>query len=676
MKALGLALVYFLAGRLAIVLSDSAGGIVPLWPSSAILLATLLRSPQKIWPLYIAACYVSDILVGVSVGDELSFASGFAAADILDVIVAAFLIGRLVGLPLRLETTGQLLTFVGVAAVLAPMAGASLAAFLQVLAYGDPYIDGWITWWISSSVGMVIVAPLWLELERGRLAAWWAGIVPAEVAAMVVFTSAFVTYAFMRPELYLLFLIMPFLLWSALRAGQFGAAAHNLLIMVPAVWFTVNGQGPIAGLYPGLNEQKVLFLQFFLAAMALPNLVSATVYAERLRAEQALNKTVEKLKDAHRIAKLSQWEWDAQEDRLWLPCEKSSAVADDPRLLQGLSDEDYIQRYVHPDDRDRIRQAYGAPARPNTEFDFEYRVVDPDGAERIVHEIGYSVYDERGELVTQAGTVQDVTTMRHAEQALRERDARLRDLQAQLARASRITTITSMSAAILHELTQPLTAIMNFVASARRIINKDPDAQPERLIMALDKVGQQAERATDVMQSLRRLYRGGKPEPRVQELNAAVEEACTLGLMSDTPPGMVSEIDLARGLPAVYIDRVQIQQVVINLLRNAAEAMADADARVLTVRTAEVNPNTVQVSVADTGPGLSEEARRRLFQPFVTTKSTGMGLGLTICQTIISEHGGKLWAEANPGGGTVFHFTLLTAEAGQSHGEQEGSLAG
>ena len=261
LKVAGLAVAYFVTGRAAIGLAEATGGIVLLWPSNAIVLAVLLRHPIGTWPYFLLASFFAVLATGAVVVDTLAFGVGYALCDVLDILLAGLALRWLCGVPLKLDKLQDLLIFVVTAAVLAPMAGSFFAGYLQMTAYGDPYWQGWVSWWISSAVGMLIVTPLCLELGREQFAEWRAAVVPGEAAALVVVAAGFTAFLFWQDRFFLMFLIMPFLLWGALRAGRLGVATLNIVIMVASVYHTVEGHGPIAMLYPDSVESQILFLQ-------------------------------------------------------------------------------------------------------------------------------------------------------------------------------------------------------------------------------------------------------------------------------------------------------------------------------------------------------------------------------------------------------------------------------
>ena len=249
------------------------------------------------------------------------------------------------------------------------------------------------------------------------------------------------------------------------------------------------------------------------------------------------------------------------------------------------------------------------------------------------------------------GIIRDITARRVAERQVRE-------LTAEMLHISRLSAMGQLSSSIAHELNQPLTAVVNYTEAARQMLsNADRTQVPARVLEFMEKAGGQAERAGQIIRRLRSFVEKSAAERSPEDLNKVVEEASTLATIGAKVDGITVTHEFARDLPPVLIDKVQIQQVVVNLVRNAIEALSNADRRVLTVSTAS-NDDTLEVMVCDTGHGIAPEIADQLFKPFVTTKTSGMGIGLSISHSIIEAHGGRLWAEPNPGGGTIFRFVL------------------
>lgn len=259
------------------------------------------------------------------------------------------------------------------------------------------------------------------------------------------------------------------------------------------------------------------------------------------------------------------------------------------------------------------------------------------------------VRSERGRFFT--GFLRDLSERQATE-------ARLQELQAELVQMARLTALGEMASALAHELNQPLSAIANYLSGARRLMADDTDA---RALDALDKAQEQALRAGEIIRRLRDFLSRGEPERRVESLSKLVREACALALVGAKEHGVHVRYQLDPKAAQVLVDRVPIQQVIINLVRNALDAMEKHPRRELLVSSSVGEESMAVVSVADTGPGIDEAAAAKLFQPFVTTKAHGMGVGLSISRTIVEAHGGRIWTEPHPGGGAIFHFTMRMA---------------
>jgi two-component system sensor kinase FixL len=252
------------------------------------------------------------------------------------------------------------------------------------------------------------------------------------------------------------------------------------------------------------------------------------------------------------------------------------------------------------------------------------------------------------------GFVRDLTERQQAE-------TRLQDLQGELVHVSRLTALGEMASALAHELNQPLTAIANYLKGSVRLLNA-PAVDTARVRDAVERAGDQALRAGQIIRRLRDFVARGETERRVESLPRLIEEASALALVGARENGVQVRFALDPAADSVLADRVQVQQVLLNLIRNAVDAMETSPKRDLTVTTVAQNADLIRVSVADSGPGIDPEVADQLFQPFITTKRLGMGVGLSISRTIVEAHGGRIWVEPNPNGGAIFHFTLQRAD--------------
>jgi two-component system sensor kinase FixL len=243
-------------------------------------------------------------------------------------------------------------------------------------------------------------------------------------------------------------------------------------------------------------------------------------------------------------------------------------------------------------------------------------------------------------------------------------ELRLQDLQSELAHVGRVSEMGTLASALAHELNQPLTAVANYCETARDLLTEAPDEETlEILREALDDAAKQSVRAGHIVRRLRDFITHGQTERKVEHLPRLINEANALALVGTRELGIEVEIRLDAAASEVVVDRIQIQQVLVNLIRNAFDAMVDSRVRMLTIRTARAPDGLVRVSVEDTGSGIAEEIAPQLFQPFISSKQSGMGVGLSICRTIVEAHGGRIWFESNPRGGTIFHFTMPDARA-------------
>ncbi len=248
------------------------------------------------------------------------------------------------------------------------------------------------------------------------------------------------------------------------------------------------------------------------------------------------------------------------------------------------------------------------------------------------------------------GFIRDLTERQNTE-------ARLQELQAELVHVSRLTAMGEMAQALAHELNQPLSAIANYMKGSRRLLEGKLDEESATVRDAMDKAAEQSIRAGQIIRRLRDFVARGETERRVESLSKLTEEASALALVGAKERGVHVRFDLDPSADLVLADKVQIQQVMLNLIRNAVEAMEGSDRREMTI-SSERDGDTVSITVADTGSGISEEVASHLFQPFITSKPHGMGVGLSICRTIVEAHGGLIGAEPNPGAGTIFRFSL------------------
>jgi C4-dicarboxylate-specific signal transduction histidine kinase len=359
------------------------------------------------------------------------------------------------------------------------------------------------------------------------------------------------------------------------------------------------------------------------------------------------------LAEAQRLSQTGSWAWSPDQGQTYWSEECYRVLSFDPQ--DGLPRlEEFFQR-IHPDDQPRFREFIQTAIREKAEFEADYRIVHLDGRVRDIHTVGHPVLSTSGHLVEFVGTVIDVTERRRAEQ---ER-ARIRQLEADLARINRVSTLGEMAASLAHEVRQPIAAARNNARAALHFLDRSPPDLRE-VREAVDCIVGDADRVSDVVDRIGSLIKKTPPRKEVVDLNAAILEVTALTRSEAVKTGVTVSTQLAGELPRIQCDRVQLQQVTLNLIVNAIQSMSGVEDghRELHISTVSIEPEGVCVAVRDTGHGLHPEGLPRLFEPFYTTKPDGMGIGLSICRSIIETHGGRLWATRCEPRGALFQFTI------------------
>jgi len=385
------------------------------------------------------------------------------------------------------------------------------------------------------------------------------------------------------------------------------------------------------------------------------DLLHAAQLARQLQASEAeLRETQDRMELAANAAELGMWMWDIVRDEVW--------ITDKGRALFGFAplekiDFNRFRNRVHPEDRESVLRAVEKSLRTGAEYESEYRAVLPDGQVRWIAGRGQVEFNDDGQPVRMRGVSVDITKRKQAE----EQTAHHRN---EIAHLSRVTTLGELSGSIAHELSLPLSAILSNAQAAQRVLaHGGADLAEVREI--LNDIVSEDKRAGEVIQRLRQWLKKGEVQQHSLRINEVVEDVLKLIHDDLINQHVTIDVKLGRNLPLVTGDPVQLQQVLLNLVVNACDAMTNCDApeRRLLIRTGTETRNgngncAVLVSVTDRGGSIPEEKMEQIFEPFFTTKAKGMGLGLSVCHTIIAAHRGKLWATNNADCGATFHFSL------------------
>jgi len=388
---------------------------------------------------------------------------------------------------------------------------------------------------------------------------------------------------------------------------------------------------------------------------------------ERKRAEEALRQSAQALSrseaylaEAQRLSHTGTWAFNDTTTLYW--SEESYRIwGFDP--LQGLPSREAMWQRVHPDDRDWVRQGARDARRQKRDYAVEHRIVLPDGTIRYLEATAHFVSSADGELFEVVGTHVDVTERKRAQE---ERE-RLRQLEADLAHMNRLGIMGELAASLAHEITQPIGSARNNARAALNFLDRQPSDLGE-VRGALGCIVGDADRAGNIIDRIREHIKKAPPRKERFDLNGAINEVIVLAQSAITENGVAVQTRLADGLFPMQGDCVQVQQVILNLILNAVEAMGsvEAGARELVISTEQTKTGGALVAVRDSGPGIDPEHLERVFQAFYTTKPSGTGMGLSICRSIIEAHGGRLRADGNKPRGAVFQFTLAGDEAGRN----------
>jgi PAS domain S-box-containing protein len=375
---------------------------------------------------------------------------------------------------------------------------------------------------------------------------------------------------------------------------------------------------------------------------------------DRKRAEESLRSSEAYLVEAQSLTQTGSCAIDGRSHETMYWSEEMFRLFDfDPQ--QGLPTFDQWLQRVHPEDREKLKLASERTFVNKVNCDVEFRVVKPDGTVKHIHGIGHPVLSPTGELVQVLGTMVDVTERKLAEGA-REK---LRQLEADLAHTNRVSTLGEMAASLAHEIKQPIAATITSANSCMEWLAHEPP-NLDRARAAAARIDKYGNRAAEIIDRIRSFYKKSAPHRQLVDVNGIIQEMLTLLKCEADQYSIAMRAELAAELPKIMVDRVQLQQVFMNLMLNAIEAMKDAGGD-LTVKSQADVDGQLLFSVSDTGVGLPTEKMDQIFSAFFTTKPMGSGMGLAITRSIVESHGGRLWAAANDGRGATFHFTLPTA---------------
>jgi signal transduction histidine kinase len=432
--------------------------------------------------------------------------------------------------------------------------------------------------------------------------------------------------------------------------GRFASAAYQAVTSIDDLKFQIAEREKAEAALHELTDGLEMQVRARTVELEQRNKQLAEARARLTEEKLSLERSETDLAEAQRLSHTGSWHWHAGTGEVVWSKEFFAIFGFDPEKTEASYDLS-LER-IHPEDRSKVEEVRSAAVREKRDFEAQYRLLLPGGLIKYLHSIGHCVVSPSGD-IEYMGAVMDITARKLAEEALHK-------AQAELAHVTRVTTLGEMTASIAHELKQPLSAIVNNGSACLRWLSRD-DPNLHEARAAAQRVIRDGNRASEVITGIRALVRKAGSEKAPLDINQAIQEVVHLTEHETLQKRVVLRTELAADLPFVLGDRVQLQQVLLNLITNGVEAISSvADRpRDLLVYSRLHESNQVLVAVQDSGVGIESEDLKKLFDPFYTTKSQGMGMGLAISRSIIENHGGKLWASANNGPGATFQFTLL-----------------
>jgi two-component system, LuxR family, sensor kinase FixL len=642
---------YYFGSRLGFALTLQPNPVSVLWPPNSILLAGLLLTPVRWWCFIILAVIPAHWGAQLQSGVPQTMILCWFLSNCCEALLGAACLRYLGRGELRLDSFGTVGIFIFSAVFLAPFLSSFLdAAFVALNRWGESsYWEVWRTRFFSNALAaLTLVSVIVSWSTSGILRFRKASRRTLVEAGLLILGLILVQYfVFVRQQAgpgtqaALLYAPLPLLLWAAMRFGVAGTSVSILAVALVSISATAHGQGPFASRSPAENA---LSLQVFLIFVSIPFLSLAAALEERQKAEQALRSNEE----LYREVVETQTELICR----YLPDTTLTFVNDaycrffnSPREeLIGLK---FIE-LIPETGRDSVLKHTASLVRDPRVQTVEHEVLTPNGTHAWHQWVHHAIRGPGGEIVEFQGIGRDISDRKRAEEANQK-----------LAHVSRLAIVGELTASIAHEINQPLGAILSNADAAAMLLEANPN-NTEDVKQILADIRKDDVRASDVIRHIQPLLRNRRLEMEMLDMNRLASEVIGLTRAEARKRRTACEMQLAPALPMVQGDKVHLQQVLLNLVLNAMDAMVDTpdERRRLTVFSARHAAGGVEMAVRDAGGGIPRDRFARLFESFFTTKKEGMGLGLFISRVIIEAHQGQIWAENNVGPGATFRFVL------------------
>jgi two-component system, LuxR family, sensor kinase FixL len=660
---------YYLATRIAWVLCFPDSKVSLFFPPHAVLISILLLVPTRHWWAYTLAAASSHFFATQQAHWPPLYALHCEVFDAVKGVLAAAGIRMFIKSPFHRITLREAIIFVLVAVVIVPFGTAFWGAALTVSNhFGTHYWLEWRNLSISNGVTAIVLVPAILigvhHLSTKGIKAARRRILEACFLGVGILAVGYVAFdqspSGLDTSPALLYAPVPLLIWAALRFGLGGMSASMLVITILAILGTMHLHGPFLTQTPAENA---LALQLFILMLTTPLMLLAVAIDDERHSKEALRVSEERTSLAVESGQLALWDWDLANDRVWMTDEGQKFFDFEPG---EPIDHATLAGRVHPEDRAARAAAIQHALATGSSYEAEFRIILPDGSVRWIASRGrnpsHGVTDAPPRIL---GVSMDITRQKQAA-------AESQQQREELAHLSRVAALSALSGSLAHELNQPLASILSNAQAGQRFMSQDPPDLVELRAILADIVNDDR-RAGEIIWRLRTMLRRGEVALQPVSVNDSLEELLRLTRSDLDARGVVVSNLTASDLPPAMTDRVQLQQVLLNLIVNACDAMESNPPgdRKLTFTTC-IAQNELRIGVLDCGVGLPDDVET-LFQPFHTTKDGGLGMGLSICRTLVTAHHGRLWAERRAERGAAFYVALPLAKEGAITAITDGS---
>jgi two-component system sensor kinase FixL len=627
-------------------------GFMVVWLPQAVMVGSLLlldrRDCMLLLGLFAASLWIERLIAGA----EPAYAAAETLIRASGVCIAAWLYWTIEGRRLPTETTRALAVFAG-AAGFGSAVSATLSAALGSFVAGHAFDQLALQWFLAPLLATLSLTPAMLcwadAASRGvrvslnlELALILAGI------ALSASLALYVTESFDALPLATTFIMMPWLVWAALRRPAYETATLLFLAVLVSQYeisdHLLHEAATIEDAAIGLNWQLFVlsllcvFVHFLVVKTRERNLAQDMLQEREVKFDAVFRTSPDSIVVTDRAGIIEAFNPAAEK---LFGYQAHEIIGRNIKLLMppylASRHDDYLRRYEQTGEKRiiGIGRVVTGQRHDGTTFPIEISIGEANVGGRVFY----------------TGFIRDLTEKQGADQ-------RIHELQSELMHATRLASLGEISSTIAHEVNQPLSAAGTYMEVAEQLAKTGSRDAARKSAETIAKASAQVRRAADIIRRVRDFARKRAPELARASVNRIIEEACALAFVGTRNTGITGRMELAPNLPEILVDRIQIQQVLVNLVRNSIDAMSESGSGSVLVESLLDADGQIRIRVTDTGPGVIEEMRAGLFTPFTTSKPAGTGLGLAVCKSIVEAHGGSIWYEPNPAGGSIFTITL------------------